>query len=151
VVNTSILDPARTYSVLPCHTIAGSWLSEENRFENQPHESMARYYNLIIFQPKNSGKLELGSKVGHRMELYAKFGPNLVAYILGLTWIMLRSNQWKLGKIYIVGKNICKLQPIDVLEECIKIKKKKIRFIVVVYGLLWLRFYMEIKIRDEIG
>ena len=40
---------------------------------------------------------------------------------------------------------------IDVLEECIKIKKKKIRFIVVVYGLLWLRFYMEIKIRDEIG
>jgi len=32
-----------------------------------------------------------------------------------------------------------------------KKKKKKIRFIVVVYGLLWLRFYMEIKIRDEIG
>ena len=29
-------------------------------------------------------------------------------------------------------------------------KKEKIRFIVVVYGLLWLRFYMEIKIRDEI-
>ena len=29
--------------------------------------------------------------------------------------------------------------------------KEKIRFIVVVYGLLWLRFYMEIKIRDEIG
>ena len=39
---------------------------------------MARYYNLIIFQPKNSGKLELGPKVGHRMELGAKFRPNLV-------------------------------------------------------------------------
>jgi len=32
-----------------------------------------------------------------------------------------------------------------------KEKKKKIIFIVVVYGLLWLRFYMEIKICDEIG
>jgi len=32
---------------------------------------MAGYYNLIIFQPKNSGKLKLGPKVGHRMELGA--------------------------------------------------------------------------------
>ena len=40
------------------------------------------------------------------------------------------------GKIYIVGKDRCKLQPIDVWQEYIKIKnKKKIRFVVVVYVL----------------
>ena len=54
------------------------------------------------------------------------------------------------GKIYIVGKDRCKLQPIDVWQEYIKIKnKKKIRFVVVVYVLLWLRFCMEIEFHDE--
>ena len=63
---------------------------------------------------------------------------------------MLKSNRWKCEKIYIIGKDRCKLQPIDIWKEYIEIKnKKKIRFVVVVYVLLWLRFCMEIKIHDE--
>ena len=34
---------------------------------------MARHYNLIIFQSKNSENPELGPKVAHRMVLDAKF------------------------------------------------------------------------------
>ena len=44
---------------------------------------------------------------------------------------MLKSNRWKWGKIYIVRRDRCKFQPIDVLQEYINIKnKKKIRFVV---------------------
>ena len=38
---------------------------------------------------------------------------------------MLRSNRWKLEKKYIVGKDICKLQLIDVLEEYIKMENRR--------------------------
>ena len=78
MVNLSILGSARAHWVLPRSPFVGLGLVRGNQaWEVRPHESIARHYNLIIFQLRNGGKPELGLKVAHRTALGAKFRPKI--------------------------------------------------------------------------